>query len=816
MLLITIFMLSLSSLAFEILLTRVFSIGQWNHLSFMVISIALFGFGASGTVLSLLGAKRKGWEERLTRSPQLKTFIFLYTMTGLVSFAVLNQIPLDYFRLPIEPVQSVYLFVVYLLLSLPFFLSGLIISLAYAKLPEKTGRIYWVSMAGSACGALLPFFLLPLLGEGRLILLVMIIPLWLILLKEADPAHSDRFKKRIRLLKTIVSLFIGIGISVILGVVSHPLLDAMINVDPSPYKALSHLLQYPNTEIIETATSLRGRIDRVKSVHLHVASGLSLTFPGPLPEQTAVFNDGGNRLILYNRDAVDTPEDRQFARFTLSFAGYRLLPSPGHVLLIQQGGGLAIPCALSSGAGKISIVESNPHIARIIKRHYDLPVINTNPRGFLAGTQDRFDIIHVDNLGSPLPGTSVLKQEYLFTIETVSEYLNHLNDQGILTITRKLHLPPSDIIRLWAVAYESLKSNGIDHPERHILVLRNWDTFTLLVSPGSFSDRGVLKTFARDLNFDWVYAPGMRKEMANHFNVFDEPFHYLALRDLEEAYREGKADQYFKQYLLDVSPQSDHRPFPNRFLKWSRLKAIYKSTGSRFYSLIMSGEIIVAVVFIEALVLSILLLLLPLFSLSKHRNGPLFPLTLFFFSIGAGFMFLELFFIKAFLLLFGNPTISFTMVLAGILIFSGIGGFCSQWMRLKDLRYALFGLAIVLILLFIGLDRTVHYLLRFPGGLQYLFAFLLLFPPGFLIGLPFTLGMRYLLKTPAERAYAWAVNGCASVLASIASMQIALSLGIPMILVCAFIAYVLAFLSMHTALMTSQKAEITFFRKSCN
>ncbi|MEE8398021.1 MAG: hypothetical protein V3S89_03380, partial [Desulfobacterales bacterium] len=689
------------------------------------------------------------------------------------------------------------LLVIYLLLALPFFFSGLITSLAYARLPEETGHIYWVSMAGSACGALLPFLLLPLLGEGRSILLVLIAPLWLILIKGIDPENTDRLKKKIRLIRTIAFLLMGIGISVILGTADYPPVSTMINVNPSPYKTLSHVLQYPDTEIVETATSLRGRIDRVKSDHLHVASGLSLKYPGPLPEQTAIFNDGGNPLILYRRDAVGSSEEGRFARFTLSFAAYHLLPPRGHVLVIQQGGGLAIPCALSSEAGKISIVASHPHIARMIERHYRLPVISTTPRAFLAGTRDRFDIIHVDNSGNSLPGTAVLNQDYLFTRQAVSEYLNHLNPQGILTITRKLHLPPSDIIRLWATAYEGLESIGIDHPERHILVLRNWDMFTLLVSPTSFSDTGVLKTFARDLNFDWVYAPGMSKEMANRFNVFDTPFHYLALHDLEEAYRMGRADQYFKQYLLDVSPQSDHRPFPNRFLKWSRLKAIYKSTGSRFYSLAMSGEMVVSVVFIEALVLSILLLLLPVFSLSKHRSRPLLPLTLYFFSIGAGFMFLELFFIKALMLLFGDPIISLTMVLAGIMVSSGIGGFCSQWIGLKGLRYALFGLAMVLILLFISLDALVHHLLRFPDSLRYLFALLLLFPPGVLIGLPFTLGMRYLPESPAERAYAWAVNGCASVLAAIASMYIALSLGFPMILVCAFIAYVLAFLSMN-------------------
>ena len=53
-----VFLIGFSTLAFEVLLTRIFSISQWNHLSFMVISIALFGFAASGTYLSIYSARR--------------------------------------------------------------------------------------------------------------------------------------------------------------------------------------------------------------------------------------------------------------------------------------------------------------------------------------------------------------------------------------------------------------------------------------------------------------------------------------------------------------------------------------------------------------------------------------------------------------------------------------------------------------------------------------------------------------------------------------------------------------------------------------
>ena len=67
--------------------------------------------------------------------------------------------------------------------------------------------------------------------------------------------------------------------------------------------------------------------------------------------------------------------------------------------------------------------------------------------------------------------------------------------------------------------------------------------------------------------------------------------------------------------------------------------------------------------------------------------------------------------------------------------------------------------------------------------------------PGFALGAPFPLGMRFLLQRPAERAFAWAVNGSASVLAAVAAAQIALSAGLHWILGAALAGYALAFWS---------------------
>lgn len=152
-------------------------------------------------------------------------------------------------------------------------------------------------------------------------------------------------------------------------------------------------------------------------------------------------------------------------------------------------------------------------------------------------------------------------------------------------------------------------------------------------------------------------------------------------------------------------------------------------------------------------------------------------------------MFIELFFIKKYILLFGDPVISFTVVVAGILIFSSFGG---AWAQKKDkaiLNTALIILIGLLFLAFLALDPLLEFLLHFSGIWQYSAAFLILLPIGFLMGLPFTIGMRDLLFSATQRAYAWSANGCASVLTSIVSAQIALVFGISFIVGCAIAAY---------------------------
>jgi hypothetical protein len=785
-----VFLVSLSALAFEVLLTRLFSITQWNHLSFMVISLALFGFAASGTFLNLITARDHDRTRRLCADAALKHFLALFSLTTLSAFVVLQRLPLDYFRLPLEPVQAFYLLVAYLALALPFFMAGLIVAVAYAALSDQSGRVYFATMLGSACGALAVMPGLPLLDETRLVVLVALLPLVLLPFRPSDrrPTGVD---PSARLMSSPPKDWIGPAGTI--GLLAATAITAFwawhSPLAPSPYKALSQQLRFPGTRIIDTRHDIRGRVDLLDSPYIRFAPGLSLRYTTPLPSQMALYRDGDDPMVLYsfeNRHSLD------FAAHSLPYLGYHLHGKPRRVLILAQGGGSAMACALASGASQITVVTPHPQMAKVLSHHYRNPVTAAGPRAYLAGTGQRFDVIHLDDWGLSLPGSAALRQSYSFTIEALQAYWDHLRPGGIVILARKLILPPSDAIRIWATAYEALRGRGVSAPGHHLLMMRNWDLYSLVISAAPLTGNAAVAAFAREHNFDLLFHEGGEAALVNRFNRYDQPFHAREITRLAEAYDNGRAGGYFDAYPLDVRPQSDQRPFPYRILKWSRIQSLYQAMGNRLYVLVLSGEVVVLVVLIEALVAAALLLALPLGVTRRAGTRLRAAAAVYFLGVGAGFMLLEIYYIKQLMVLFEDPVVTFTVVVAGILIFSGLGGLYAQRCSVMAHRVCLALLCGAIGATALIPGRFWLFLAALSGPWRYGGALLTLLPTGWLMGIPFAVGMRRYVTHPAQSASAWALNGCTSVVAAIAAAQIALTLGTPALLVGAALAYLLA------------------------
>ncbi len=145
-----IFFLSLATLILEISLTRILAIAQWYHFAFMVISIALFGFGASGSFLMLFPSILK---KEIPKTLGLSSLCFSFT--ALFGYLLSNYLPFDPARVSWDALQPLYLLLYYVFLSMPFFFSGLTISILISRLAERVHRLYFSDLLGASLGSLL-------------------------------------------------------------------------------------------------------------------------------------------------------------------------------------------------------------------------------------------------------------------------------------------------------------------------------------------------------------------------------------------------------------------------------------------------------------------------------------------------------------------------------------------------------------------------------------------------------------------------------------------------------------------------------------
>lgn len=776
MILFGVFCLSASSLLFELLLTRAFSITHWYHLSFMVIGIAMLGSGASGVY--------SAFPRRRTRALCLRGISFLCAVTSIGSYLLVKLIPLDSLRLPFERIQLLFLLATDLVLSLPFFFAGLYTCMAYLRMPERSGTVAFFSLTGAGVGAVLPAALLPVLGVGGGIAASALLALVPALFRQA-PANARQAHRGEVLLAASVLLFCGLVVLVIRQ------RDGLLAVVPSPYKALPQLMLAPGARLVDSSASVWGALDSVESPTLRFAPGLSLGFTGALPAQTGLTVDGDALTVL--TDVADS-RAADLARATHAYAAYVLVGRPRSTLVVQRGGGIAVLCALAAGAVKITVVVDQPRVAAAMGDRYGhqgIKVIAGNPRSFLARRGERFDTIAVEDWGPSAPGIAGLSEEAILTIDAFRGYWRRLSDTGVLAVSRRILLPPSDAPRLFATALEAMRREGIGDPSEHIAVIRNWDTCTLLVSrvPVRGTDLSSLRSFADSMGFDLDWFPGVIEADTGRFNRIPGAPFYSVYASLARGENPTSLD------FLDTAPQGDERPFPDHFIRLTRMVDYFRSTGERPSTLILSGELVAGAVFAASLLLSASLITVAL-AAGRHGGSRIsLRVPLYFAGSGLGYLFAEIALLDSFVLLFDSPFVTLSIVLGGMLVFSGIGGRIAE--RLPRGALALVPCLIVIVLVLMGLflRDSVRFVLPLPLFARILLSLALLAAPAILLGIPFPLGMRHAPADERQRAIAWAVNGSASVVASSSAALIAISRGSAVLLLAAAGSYLLVLLA---------------------
>ena len=782
-------LVSAVALAAEVLLMRMFSIVQWHHFAAMVISLALLGYGASGTFLSLL------------REPLLRRFREAYTVNILL-FAVATAVSFPAAqRIPFHPESLLWgagsygtLLAIYLLLALPFFFAANAVGLALIRFGQRTGRVYASDLAGAGIGAATVVAVLFWLFPGptlQALLAAALVALALAVWESRPLACRGAW----------AAVPVGAGLA---GLALLP--GAWFAPQPSDYKPLQQALQVPGAQVVAERSGPLGLLTVLanRQVPLRHAPGLSLRAEVSPPEQLGLYRDGeGPEPIARSGTATGAYLDQQTAAVAYH------LQSPQRVLVLGAGTGTEVLRARHFGADRVEAVERNGQLVELMRGRfaaysghlYDRPGVRVHTAGvreFAARHPGRYDLIQVPPLAGPGGGLYAVSETYPYTVEAFLRYLAHLQPGGTLALSHWTRLPPREVLKLFATAVRALEAAGVAEPGRHLALIRGWQEATLLVKKGPLTAPEVerLRAFCRDRAFDVAYYPGIEPGEANRYNRLQRPAYYEAARALLGP----EAAAFRDRYKFHIEPATDLQPYFYRFFKWSTLPEILELRGRGGTPLLESGYLTLAATLGQALLASAVLILLPLAVRrgAPTRRGLRGRTLLYFTAIGLGFLLVEIALLQRFLLFLGHPVYTAAVVLSGFLLFAGAGSAAAGALgRRFGERRALAG-AVAVVVALVGLYTVVlgplfHALAAWPAPAKAAVSVALIAPVAAAMGLPFPLALARLSQlAPALLPWAWAVNGCASVLSAILAALLALHSGLDTVLWVAAGLYLLA------------------------
>lgn len=791
--LIAIALVSATALAYEILLMRLFSIIQWHHFAYMIISLALLGYGVSGTFVAI-------FHKKLLANFQRKYFycILLFAISTSTCYLLAQRIQFNPLEILWDIRQLGRLLLIYPLLVLPFCFAATSTAMALFCFRGQSAGIYGADLIGAGCGSI-----------GVIALLYLMLPSSALLVIVAMGTTAAAVALiELKMKSVVLPLLIILLLFVLILQASQQMLPNI-----SPYKGLAQALCIQGTRIAEEKSSPLGLISVVESpvIPWRYAPGVSLNSSVEPPEQLALFTDADNMTAITRFDG-DYSKVAYLDQQTSALA-YHLKPID-KALIVGVGGGSGMLQAGLHHVGKIEGLEINPQVVAIGKSHGefsgniferpDTTIHTTEARGFISQSKDSFDLIQIellDSFNAASAGLYALHENYLYTVEALEECLKHLSVGGYLSISRWVKVPPRDSLKLFATALESMERLGVESPEKRLILIRGWQTSTLLIKNGLIAADEIktLKKFCRQRSFDLAYYPGIKAEEANRYNVLKEPYFYQGT----QALISGRGD-FVHRYKFNIAPATDDRPYFFHFLKPATIPEIIDLRDKGGLPLLEQSYLILVATLFQASVASFFLILLPLIfgkNLSGRPRAVYRNIFLYFFSIGLGFMFLEISFMQKFLLFLHHPLFAASLVLAAFLVFAGLGSACTKIFSRDFQPEKVLGSALCLLIAMSAgytplLDKIFALFLGQTIMVKMLISIVMIAPLAFCMGMPFPLALDRLGKTAPELIpWAWGVNGCASVISAVMAMLFAINLGFTMVILIATIFYGVALFS---------------------
>jgi hypothetical protein len=751
---------TLATLLLELSLTRIFSVVFYYHFVFLAISIALFGLGAGGVFSYVVAGWKGNLFQKLGRLSAVNSLLVI-----LAVLVVLAQGE--------HPTHG-YLTLTYFATALPFFVAGTIVSLVVSETIERVNRIYFFDLAGAAGSCLLLVFLLETFGGPD---------------------------------TTIVSAVLFAAAAAVWHGLSGAVRERAASVALA--LALFGLLMFNGRFRLIDVTYAKGQ----KLEHESFVKWNSFSRIAIAPNK----GDPGSQLIFIDADASTGIANFDFAHLSERNLRDLLYQGPGlpyairpgaKTLIIGPGGGWDVARALASGSHDITGVEINPIIATTIMQERfpqlsrglylrpDVHIHVEDGRAFVRRSTEKYQVLQatlVDTWASTAAGAFAFSENNLYTAEAFGDYLTHLTDDGILAFTRWGFDPPRESLRLISLAMVALRNLGEADPARHILVGREGSHAdlaafgakdTVLISRRPFQ--------AEDLNrARHVLAEG-------HMTAVYMPDESLPNQFTELLHSPDPAD-YQRRYPFDISAVTDNRPFFFYTVQpgdlWNFITRA--STNSEDYKINSAVPLLFELLAISVLATVIVLALPPLVLRTRlPRQKPVAAFLLYFLAIGAGYILVEVALIQKFVLFLGHPTYALTVVIFSLLVSSGMGSYASRRVIQSSAwrwRGVLVGVALLIGVLAVGVSVLLPKAITLPLSWKIVMSVALILPAGFLMGMPFPVGLERLEKWESTSVrWAWSLNAAASVLGSVASLVLAIYLGLVQTLLIGGVLYLAA------------------------
>ncbi len=765
----TLFVVSCSALMLELALTRVFSFILWYHMTYLVVGLALLGYGAAGTKL----ARR---DDLITADYSVTIFrnCALFSLFTVVSLLVTVQFHWNFDKM----FEGYYLLIlpllfVHFMLALPFYFAGKVIGFILMRNRQRTNRLYSADLLGAGAGTLLAVALINHFGAISSIFFAAVMPACVAVVA----GWSQRSAVRALLLGFASILLIGATFST-----AHDL----VHLKPAPGKEMASPIAYTKWNILN-------RIDITEPIHENFYFGgvLSGAYTGPPPTIRVIYQDATAPTALVQVEG--TPETFPVLGYFLQGAPYALRKQPASVLVLGFGGGIDGLIAEHAGARHVVGVDINPITLDLVSHRYRdftsglfegnrVQLVLSEGRHYLTRSHDKFDVIQlsgVDTFAAVSAGSFALSESYLYTVEAVDDLLNRLGPNGILSYSRWLFRPPREALRLAVTIDQALRQARVKDPRRNILIvsgggdLYGWADVMVKNIPFTKDEVQTLKEWAAERQFQVIYDPFQTRQ--NPFNT------YLNGSDRDQQV-------FLDSYLYDVSPSRDDKPFFFQFYRWRNMWDFNASQDSGGYSLnsMPKGIMSLVVSLGEMSIFSLMFVLLPLFGRKESVWSTRQSVSWLgiFASLGFGFIAIEMVLMQKLSVFLGGPAYSMAVTLFALLVFSGVGSRISE--RLSASSYRAIASMIVGLLAMQGielafLDWGVPHLLSLTQLARCLIAIIAIAPLGLLMGMPFpTLLSKAGVNSETLIPLAWGVNACAtvigSVLSTIASMILGLSI----------------------------------------